>query len=61
MTKRVGGAERDRSLSIARLGKTGRAVSPPLELGNSKTLFDKDCSLGSVKNLTTSPCQATDE
>ena len=56
MTKRVGGAERDRSLSIARLGKTGRAVSPPLELGNSKTLFDKDCSLGSVKNLTTSLC-----
>ena len=23
---------------------------------NSKTLFYKDCSLGSVKNLTTSPC-----
>ena len=23
---------------------------------NSKTLFYKDCSLGSFKNLTTSPC-----
>ena len=23
---------------------------------NSKTLFHKDCSLGSVRNLTTSPC-----
>ena len=23
---------------------------------NSKTLFYKDCRLGSVKNLTTSPC-----
>ena len=23
---------------------------------NMKTLFYKDCSLGSVKNLTTSPC-----
>ena len=23
---------------------------------NSKTLFYKDCSLGSVKNLTNSPC-----
>ena len=23
---------------------------------NSKTLFYKDCSLGSVKNLTASPC-----
>ena len=33
-----------------------------LELGsNSKILFYKDCSLGSVKNLTTSPCSATDE
>ncbi len=32
-----------------------------LELG-SKTLFYKDCSLGSVKTrLTTSPCEATDE
>ena len=30
------------------------------ERENSKTLFDKDCSLGSVKNLTTSPCSATD-
>ena len=28
---------------------------------NSHTLFYKDCSLGSVKNLTTSPCYATDE
>ena len=28
---------------------------------NSKTLFYKDCSLGSVRNLTTSPCSATDE
>ena len=26
------------------------------ENSNSKTLFYKDCSLGSVKNLTTSPC-----
>ena len=26
------------------------------ERENSKTLFYKDCSLGSVKNLTTSPC-----
>ena len=26
-----------------------------------KTLFYKDCSLGSVKNLTTSPCEATEE
>ena len=23
---------------------------------NSKTLFYKDCSLGSIKNLTTGPC-----
>ena len=30
-----------------------------LEL-DSKTLFYKDCSLGSVKN-TSSPCEATDE
>ena len=29
------------------------------ENSNSKTLFYKDCSSGSVKNLTTSPCQAT--
>ena len=29
---------------------------------SSKTLFYKDCSLGSVKTrLTTSPCEATDE
>ena len=27
-----------------------------LELQNSKTLSYKDCSLGSVKNVTTSPC-----
>ena len=26
------------------------------ENSNSKTLFYKDCSLGSFKNLTTSPC-----
>ena len=26
------------------------------ESSNSQTLFYKDCSLGSVKNLTTSPC-----
>ena len=31
------------------------------EKSNSKTLFYKDCSLGLVKNLTTSPCKATDE
>ena len=32
------------------------------ENSNSKTLFDKDCSLGSVQTrLTTSPCQATEE
>ena len=28
---------------------------------NSKTLFYKNCSLGSVANLTTSPYYATDE
>ena len=33
-----------------------RACVCERERENSNTLFCKDCSLGSVKNLTTSPC-----
>ena len=39
-----GGGERERDWERER------------ERENSKTLFHKDCSLGSVKNLTTNPC-----
>ena len=39
-------------------GGGGMERGRELKLENfiSKTLFYKDCSLGSVKNLTTSPC-----
>ena len=39
-------------------GEGGRERERKTERGNSnsKTLFYKDCSLGSVKNLTTGPC-----
>ena len=52
----VGGGERWGGGGV--LGKNERENSN----SNSKTilpgrkLFDKDCSLGSVKNLTTGPC-----
>ena len=40
----------------ANLNSRGRERERERENSNSKTLFYKDCSLGSVKNLTTSPC-----
>ena len=46
-----GGAERERE-GVEREGG-GREKGGD---SNSKTKFYKDCSLGSVKNLTTSPC-----
>ena len=30
-------------------------------ISNSKTLFHKDCSLGSIRNLTNSPCYVNEE
>ena len=40
----------------AKMTEIETAVSMTVWELNSKTLFYKDCSLGSVKNLTTSPC-----
>ena len=46
--KKRGGRDRDKNRAREWVGG-GREL-------NSKTLFYKDCSLGLVKNLTTSPC-----
>ena len=46
--KEGGGRETDRLIETHKERNTHRE--------NSKTLFYKDCSFGSVKNLTTSPC-----
>ena len=46
------GRETDRQTD----GQTETEREKESENWNSKTLFYKDCSLGSVKNLTTSPC-----
>ena len=56
---KVTGIERDareRERGGWGVGKGGRGRERERENSNSKTLFYKDCSLGSVKNLTTSPC-----
>ena len=49
------GGERERGREGGQR-ETERVVSRENSNSNSKTLFYKDCSLGSVKNLTTSPC-----
>ena len=45
-----------RGLDLLGEKETDRQTDRQTENLNSKTLFYKDCSLASVKNLTTSPC-----
>ena len=50
------GGERERERERERDRESERERERERENSNSKTLFYKDCSLVSVKNLTTSPC-----
>ena len=59
--------ERRRELEVYKKRERGRETEREREGElknsdwNSKTLFYKDCRSGSIRNLSTSPCKATDE